>query len=67
MFAQFVRPLLATILCVWEILSGSNNRVYMYHIFHWLAKYPPPQKKKTRHCTDFEADLLPETEDFFLA
>ena len=30
MFARFVRPLLATILCVWEIWSGSNNRVYMY-------------------------------------
>ena len=36
MFAWFVRPLLATILCVWEIWSGSNNR--MYHAFHWLAK-----------------------------
>ena len=24
----------------WEIWSGSNNRVYMYmyYIFHWLAK-----------------------------
>ena len=26
------------VLCVWEILSGSNNRVYMYHVFHWLTK-----------------------------
>ena len=37
-FAQFVRLLLATILCVWEILPCSSNRVYKYHIFHWLAK-----------------------------
>ena len=25
------------ILCVWVVWSGSNNRVYMYHVFHWLA------------------------------
>ena len=25
-FPKFVRPLLATILCVWEIWSGSNNQ-----------------------------------------
>ena len=32
-------PLLATILCVQEIWSGSNNRAHtMYHVFHWLAK-----------------------------
>ena len=29
---------LATILCVRELWSGSNNRVYTYHAFHWLAK-----------------------------
>ena len=50
-FARFVRPRLATILCVWQIWSGSNNRIYMYHVFHWLAK------KKTRYCTGLEADL----------
>ena len=49
-FARFVRPVLATIY-VWGIWSGSNNSVYMYHVFHWLAKIkkitpPPPQKKK---------------------
>ena len=27
---------MATILCVGEIWSGSNNRVYMYHVFHRL-------------------------------
>ena len=37
-FAWFVRPLLATILCVWEIWPGSNNHVYMYHVFHWLPE-----------------------------
>ena len=26
-FAQFVRPLLATILCIWKIWSGSNNLI----------------------------------------
>ena len=46
-----LRPLLATILCAWEIWSGSNNRVYMYHVhvFHWLANKitpPPPHPKK---------------------
>ena len=38
MFAWFVLPLLATILCVWEIWSGSNNRVHVSHVFHWKAK-----------------------------
>ena len=55
----FVRPLLATILCVWEIWSGSNNRVYMYHVFHSLAT--KILQKNARHRTDFEADLWPET------
>ena len=50
-FARFVKPLLVTIICVWEIWSGSNNRVYMYHVFHWLAKkniyiYILPKSKK---------------------
>ena len=39
--------LLATILCVWEICYGSNNCVYMYHIFHWLAKKKIKNKKIT--------------------
>ena len=26
-FARFVRPIWATILCVWKIWSGSNNRI----------------------------------------
>ena len=73
-FAQYVRPLLGTILCVREIWSGSNNHVDMYHAFHWLAKQnintpsplPPPKKKmKSRHCTNFEANLWPENGDFF--
>ena len=66
-FGRFVRPLLPTILCVREIASsGSNNRVYTYHIFWWFAKkrkITPP--KKVRHRTNFEADLWPETGDFF--
>ena len=57
MLAQFVRPLLATVPCVWEIWSGSNNRVYMYHAFHLAKK----KEKKACHHTDFEADLWPET------
>ena len=51
-FARFVRPLLATILCTWEIWSGFNNRAYMYHVFHWC------------HRTDLKTNLSPET--FFL-
>ena len=44
-FAQFVRPLLATILCVWEIWSGSNSRVCVSHI------------SLVGNTTDFESDL----------
>ena len=47
-------------LCM-EIWSGSNNRVYMYQ---WLAK---KKKIKLKKCTNFEADLWPETGDFFLS
>ena len=31
-FDQYVRPFLATILCVWEIWSGSNNCIYVSRI-----------------------------------
>ena len=62
---------LATIICVWEIWSGSNTCIYIYHVFHWLApKKRLPKKKvgrKGRQCTDLEADLSPETGDFFFA
>ena len=39
---SLLRTLLATILCVWEILSGSNNCVYMYRIEspHWFWSRP---------------------------
>ena len=60
-FTRFVRPLLTTILCVRVIWSGSNNRVYMYRVSHWLAK----KNKKACHRTDFETDLWPETRDLF--
>ena len=35
-----VCPICVGCLCVWEIWSGSNTRIYiyMYHVFHWLAK-----------------------------
>ena len=55
-------------------LSGINYshltcslRVYVYHVFHWFAKKKNYQKeeKKVHHHTDFEADLWPETRDFF--
>ena len=69
-FAQFVRPLLATILCVWEIWSGSNNCVYrcMYHTFHWLAKQKDYQNKQnciTAPILKLTYDQKPET--FFQA
>ena len=41
-----LRPLLATILCVYEIWSGSNNRVYMYHVYHCVAKQKTKNKNK---------------------
>ena len=31
-FVRFVRPLLVTTLCVWEIWSDSNNCLSMYHV-----------------------------------
>ena len=55
-FARFVRPLLATILCIWEIWS---LRIHVSHI-SMLAK-----NKKACHRTDFEADRWPEIGDFF--
>ena len=68
-FARFVRPLLAIILCVWEIWSGSNNRMYMYHIFHWLAKKTDYQKKNKKRVTapilKPTYDQKPETFRFF--
>ena len=57
MFARFVRPLLPTILCRWEIWSGLNKCENMYQV---LAKkdYPHLKKKPNLcHRTDFEADL----------
>ena len=47
-FAWFVWPPLATILCVWEMWSGSNNRIYTYHVLHSLAIKKDYQKKKKR-------------------
>ena len=50
MFAWFVRPLLATILWIWEIWSPHIH----VSCISLLAK---------KH-TDFEADRWPETDDF---
>ena len=57
-----MRPLLATIRCVWEIASGSNNQTKT------IQKPIPVIKRISFNCTDFafEADLEPETGDFFL-
>ena len=56
------RPVLATILCVWKILSGSNNRIYMHHTFSQVGK-----KKKFSwgwsEPTDRNVELTPQ---FFL-
>ena len=46
--ARFVRPLLATIFCVCEIWLGFNNRIYMYHVFNWLAKKQKRIAKKIK-------------------
>ena len=58
-FAWFVRPLLATILCVWESWFSSNNRVYMYHVFHWLK----PERKKITKKMRVTATILKPTYD----
>ena len=54
-----VCPIRAASLSVWEIWSGSHKRVYMYHIFHWLANNKDYffKYQKTRHRTDVKADL----------
>ena len=49
-FAQFVRPLLATILYIWEIWAPHTQ---------CITYFPAWQKN------DFEADRWPETGDFF--
>ena len=56
-FTWFVRPLIATILCVWEIWSGSQNCVHtvyihaQYHVFHWLAKEKITKTKPNKHMS----------------
>ena len=59
-FSRFMRPLLATILCIWEIWSPRIQCV---------TYFPVGKKnmaeKKARHRTDFEADRWPETGAFF--
>ena len=61
LFVWFVRSLLATILCRWEIWSGSNKHVYMYHV---LAKKkrvnpppPTPRPQKSMSPHDYEANI----------
>ena len=56
MFARFVRPLLTTILCIWEIWS---TRIQYIPVFK-----KKDGRKKAHHHTDFEADRWPETGDF---
>ena len=63
-FARFVRPLLATILFIWAIWSTC----IMYHVISVGKKKKKKKrlpKQKTHHRSDFEADRLPETRDFF--
>ena len=61
-------------LCMENLVWFQYPRIHfnMYHSIKKNTKPPPPQKKKTqtnkqntRHRTDFEPDLLPETEDVF--
>ena len=30
-----------------EVWTFANNRVYMYHVFHWLSKEKKKKKKKS--------------------
>ena len=60
-FARFVKPLLATVLCVWEIWSGSNNHVYMYNkilpnIF--LFKSPSSHQHISRNRHDMSGAVV---------
>ena len=49
-FARFVRPLSATMLCIWEIWSLC---IYMYHVFPcWQKKRITKTKKKILKPTD---------------
>ena len=57
-------PLLATILCVWQFISGSNNLLCRISLVGKQKQIQLKQNKKTRHRTDFEANLWPETADF---
>ena len=60
-FARFVRPLLATILYIWEIWSPRIQCITYFPV----GKKQQQQQQKTRHRIDFEADRWPETGDFF--
>ena len=60
-FAWFVWPHLATILCEWEIWSGSNNRI----MFTCITLKTNKKYKKQHHCTDFEADLYDQKPETF--
>ena len=53
---------------VYEIWSGPSNRVYMYCVFHCLAKKKDDQKKGKKACrlTDFEVDLVTRNQRLML-
>ena len=59
-FARFVRPLLATIHCIWAIWSPHISLLASPQ-----KKGLPITKQKCVSLTNFEADHRPETGDFF--
>ena len=63
MFARFVRPLLATIYCVWEIWSGSNNCICVTYFTSWEKL--KQQKRVTTPILKLTSDQKLET--FFAA
>ena len=66
-FARFVRPLaLSHQYFVYGKFGLVPITTDTCHVFHWLAK-KKITKTKACHRTEFEADLWPETGDFYLA
>ena len=58
MFAQFVRPLHHTL---WEIWSGSNNRVYMYHIISHVGKKYTIKYNPSSSSVNYSQKCFPQT------
>ena len=59
-FARFVRPLLATTLCIWEIWSPRTQGVTYFHVG---KKRRCPEKTKKKIITSVTAPILKPNDD----